>query len=238
MIKGYSNRARALCDEQYLELEMKNIEDVFTENGYTRQEVKKAMSETRKEKDENRSDEQKSRGIISMPNVPKFTQIFSRIARQHRFKTTTKADNKVRDITAKARTPLGDKNANVTYNIPCGCKDYSYTGETDRMWRTRKKEHMDKVRLTENDLAKGDKETAEKRMNSGDGGLAKHSSMCEKSVNWEDAKIIGREKHTSKRKYLEGIETLKEKSRGIIPLNSYNQMEPWQPTIFAFSERT
>jgi len=238
VIKGYSDRARALCDEQYLEQEMKNIEDVFTENGYTRQEVKKAMSETRKAKDENRLDEQKSRGLISMPNVPKFTQIFSRIARQHRFRTTTKADNKVRDITAKARTPLGDKNANVTYNIPCGCKEYSYTGETDRMWRTRKKEHMDKVRLTENDLAKGDKEMAEKRMNSGDGGLAKHSSICEKSVNWEDARIIGRERHTSKRKYLEGIETLKEKSRGIIPLNSYNQMEPWQPTIYAFSERT
>ena len=37
---------------------------------------------------------------------------------------------------------------------------------------------MDKVRLTENDLAKGDKEMAEKRMNSGDGGLAKHSTTC------------------------------------------------------------
>jgi hypothetical protein len=37
---------------------------------------------------------------------------------------------------------------------------------------------------------------------------------------------------------MEGIETLKEKSKGIIPLNSFNQMEPWQPTIYAFLEKS
>ena len=35
----------------------------------------------------------------------------------------------MKDLTAKAKTPLGDKNSNVVYNIPCGCHKYSYTGE-------------------------------------------------------------------------------------------------------------
>jgi hypothetical protein len=201
VIKGYSDRARALCDQQYLERELKNVEDVFTENGYTRQEVRNAMSETQQTRDSDRSGEQEIRGIASVPNIPKFTQIFSRIARQHRFRTTTKAENKVRDVTTKARTPLGDKNTHVAYNIPCGCEEYSYTGETNRMWKTRKKEHMDKVRLTKQDLEKGDNEMADRRMNTGDGGLAKHSSTCEKAVKWEESRIVGKERHSTKRKW-------------------------------------
>ena len=78
---------------------------------------------------------------------------------------------------------------------------------------------------------------ADKRMNTGDGGLAKHSTHCGEAVNWDKAKIIGKEVNTTKRKFLEGIETLKERSRGVIPLNTYNQMDPWQPTIYAYMEK-
>ena len=237
VIKGYGDKARALCDQQYLEEELKNIEDVFTENGYARQEVRNALSETHQTRDLDRSRWQETRGIVSLQNIPKFTQIFSRIAGQHRFRTTTKAENKVRDITSKARTPLGDKNTHVAYNIACGCGKYSYTGETHRMWETRKKEHMDKVRLTKQDLEKGNNEMAERRMNTGDGGLAKHSSACEIAVMWEESKIVGKERHTAKRKYLEGIETLKEKSKGVIPLNSFNQMEHGSPPSMPFWRR-
>ena len=48
------------------------------------------------------------------------------------------------------------------------------------------------------------------------------------------AKIRGKERNTMQRKFLEGIITLKEKSKGIIPLNNYNQIEPWQPTVYTF----
>ncbi len=116
--------------------------------------------------------------------------------------------------------------------------DYSYSGETDRMWGTRKGEHKAKVRLTQTDLDNGNIESATNRMNSGDGGLAKHNSECEHLVAWDFAKIVGREKNATKRKILEGIVTLKEKSKGIIPLNAYNQLEPWQPTIYAYARNS
>ena len=63
-------------------------------------------------------------------------------------------------------------------------------------------------------------------MNTGDGGLARHNATCTSGIDWEDAGIIGREKKTTQQKYLEGIMTLKERSKGIAPLNSCNQMEP------------
>ena len=93
---------------------------------------------------------------------------------------------------------------------------------------------MDKVRLTEVDIENGNVQRATDRMNTGDGGLAKHNSVCGQPINWGKAKIVGRERKATQRKFLEGIMTLKERSKGRIPLNSYNQMEPWQPTVYAF----
>lgn len=229
----YSDRARALCDPQYLEAELQNIEEVFIENGYSKKEVQEAMTKKRAERNE--TEEQVIRGIVSVPNIPNFTRTFGRIAKQHNFRIASKAEKKVKDLASKARTALGEKNMNVVYNIPCGCGGYSYTGETDRKWKTRKREHMDKVRLTETDITNGRTERATERMNSGDGGLAKHNVMCTQEVNWEESRIVGKERGAAQRKFLEGIETIKERSKGRIPLNAYNQMEPWQPTIFAFT---
>lgn len=91
---------------------------------------------------------------------------------------------------------------------------------------------MDKVRLTHEDITNGNMERATERMNRGDGGLAKHSASCDQ-INWEGARIVGREKKTTQI-FLEGIMTLKEKGKGRVPLNSYNQMKPWQPVVFQF----
>ena len=73
-------------------------------------------------------------------------------------------------------------------------------------------------------------------MNKADGGLAKHASKCSAGINWEGAKIVGRERKWTQRKYLEGIETLKQKNRGVAPLNSYNKMEQWQSVIYAYDD--
>ena len=144
----------------------------------------------------------------------------------------------MRDLITNAKTPLGDKNSNVVYDIPCKCEEHGYTGETCRMWCTRKKEHRDKVRLTQTDIERGDIENATKRMNDGDGGLAKHSTECTAGIDWENARIIGKERNTTQRKMLEGVETIKKKYKGRKPLNSYNQMEQWQSTIYSFLAKT
>ena len=114
---------------------------------------------------------------------------------------------------------------------------YAYTGETDRKWGTRKKEHQDKVRLTKEDIRTGNMERATKRMNEGDGGLAKHASSSPQEVDWEKAKIVGKEQGWTQRKYLEGIETLRQKNEGRIPLNNYNQLEQWQSVLYPFFEK-
>ena len=75
-------------------------------------------------------------------------------------------------------------------------------------------------------------------MNAGDGGLARYSVECTAGINWEAARITGRESGTVQRKMLEGVESLKDKYKGRMPLNSYNQMEHWQSTIYTLLEKT
>ena len=114
------------------------------------------------------------------------------------------------------------------------CKKHAYTGETDRKWESREKEHQDKVRLTLQDIEKGNNERAQQRMNDGDGGLAKHATVCPSGIDWSNARIVAKEQRWTQRKYLEGIETLRQKNQGIRPLNSYNQLEQWQSVIYSF----
>ena len=175
VIKGYADRARALCDPEYLDNEIKNIEQVFEENGYSKKEIKDSMKETERNATED-NEKELIRGVVVMQNIPGFTPQFNKIAKKHGFRVANKTENRVKDLISKAKTPLGDKNTNIVYKIPCKCNKYSYTGETDRKWKTRRREHEDKVRLTKEDINAGNVESATKRMNEKDGGLAKHSS--------------------------------------------------------------
>ena len=71
---------------------MENIEEVFMENGYPKAEVQRAMKE-RDERTRNNddNDEEKIRGIVSVPNIPKITRVYSRIAK-YNFQTTSQAN--------------------------------------------------------------------------------------------------------------------------------------------------
>ena len=71
---------------------------------------------------------------------------------------------------------------NCQNKIPCACQNTVYVGETWRLFQTRKKEHMDKVRLTIEDLHKGNTISAKKRMGKEDGGLARHTTECQSDV--------------------------------------------------------
>ena len=50
-------------------------------------------------------------------NIPNVTPQFNKIAREHRFKVANKSGSRVKDLTTKAKTPLGDKNSNITSHV-------------------------------------------------------------------------------------------------------------------------
>ena len=104
----------------------------------------------------------------------------------------------------KGKRPLGDKNNDVLYHIPCKFIMYTYNRETHRKWCSRCKEQEDKVRLTKQDLKEGKVESSEARMNINNNGLARHAATCTDEIDWKNARIIGREKSLNQTKYPEG----------------------------------
>ena len=233
IIKGFADRARALCDPGYVEEELKNIEDVFVANGYDRETVKRYMKS--KEEDTNEStdskDEECCRGMVVIPYLQGMSEQFKRVAKKHRFRTAFRPGNKVRQMKTKAQKPLGEKRKTVVYEVPCKCDEAVYVGETWRLFGTRKKEHMSKVRLTGEDIKNGKLESAEERMGKEDGGLARHSVDCESGIDWEKARVITTENGLKQRKVREGIESLREQYNGYTILNNFEQLVMWRPLL-------
>ena len=88
---------------------MKNIQDVFRDNGYSKEEIISAVTEKENEQLEEEIEVEKTRGIVVMTNIPGFTKQFNKIAREHKFMVANKADNKIRDLVSSAKTPLGPR---------------------------------------------------------------------------------------------------------------------------------
>ena len=104
--------------------------------------MKEAIKESTDNRRQDKAENELERGIIVMPNIPNFTRQYNRIARKHGFQIVNKTENRVRDLVANAKTPLGKKNTNVVYDIPCKCQRHGYTRETNRKWESREKEHQ------------------------------------------------------------------------------------------------
>ena len=123
-------------------------------------------------------DDKLDRGTVTITYSKAFSEIFKRIVSKHGVKKAFRPGTKIKELTSTARTPLGEKKANIVYQSPCKSKDSVYVGETYRMFKTRKKEHEAKSRLTKRDIEDGNIESVERRMGKEDWGHAKHSTQC------------------------------------------------------------
>ena len=232
IIRGFAERARALCDGKYLNDELQNIEDVFVANGYERNEVKRCLREKVKEKTE---ETREYRGVVNIPYVKGLSEQFKRVAEKHGvLRTTFRPGRKLKELRKQSQCPSGDKRKAVVYRIPCGCDEAAYVGETYRQFETRKKEHERKVRLTRQDIEKGRLNSAERRMGKKDGGLASHSIKCESEIDWGKSKIVAMETGYRQRKAREGIESLRELHGGKEILNNYEQLTVWQTVLNSY----
>ena len=64
-----------------------------------------------------------------------------------------------------------------------------------------------------------------------DGGLARHTVKCQSGVDWVNGEIVAREIGLKQRKLLEGIESLRQKHRGMRVLNNFDHVEIGKPIL-------
>ena len=169
------------------------------------------------------------------PYLKGLSEQFRRTA--HSFRVAFKPGRKIKQIKRTCQEQLGERQKCVVYKIPCACHNTVYVGETWPLFQTRKKEHMDKVRLTSEDLHKGNTLSAEKRMGKEDGGLARHTMECQSGVDWGNTEIVARERGLKERKVLEGIESLGQRNYRMRVLNSFDHVATWKPILNSFFDR-
>ena len=69
VIKGFADRARALCDKKHLAVELHSMEDVYVANGYPRETVRRFMEQGTQQKDKREQEEQESRDFTIFGKV-------------------------------------------------------------------------------------------------------------------------------------------------------------------------
>ena len=106
-----------------------------------------------------------------------------------------------------------------------------YVGKTSRLFEVRKKQHESKVRLTNEDIQNGKLTAAKGRMGKEDGGLAKHSTDCDKGIDWENTRVLGILNKFRQRKVREGIESLRNIHNKKKVLNSFQSLMTCRPLL-------
>ena len=196
IIKGFAERARALCDEEFLEKELENLEDVFVANGYGREEVRETLNAKKVQREQTGEDERPPIGRMTVPYVAGLSEEFKRLGKSKGFSVFFTPGSKLRSISKIHQKPLGNKRSHAVYQIDCSCQKARYNGETKRRFTTRLSEHQASVRLTKADLESGNEQSAQDRMNKDDGGIARHSVECPSGIDWENSKVLSVETDT------------------------------------------
>ena len=96
-IKGFADRARALCNDKHLAEELKNVKDVFVANGYPRELVRKFMEPRPQQIDKREQEEQENREVVTIPYLKELSEQFRRTANRHSFQVAFKPGRKIKE---------------------------------------------------------------------------------------------------------------------------------------------
>jgi hypothetical protein len=135
------HRARALCDQESLPQELDFLTKVFKKNGYSQQQIQRAMKPTAQTiKTKNK--------LISTAYLPYIQTTFGRLSRmlnKHNIESVTLPPKKIASYLPLVKEALRLKTPGI-YSIPCECGKV-YIGESGRSIQHRIKEHDRHIRL-------------------------------------------------------------------------------------------
>lgn len=130
IIKGFADRARALCDEKHLAEKLHNIEDVCVANGHPRVMLRRFREQRLQQKDSQEQEEQESHGVVTVSYLRELPEQFRRIADPHSFCAAFRPGRKVKKLKHTCQEPLGERQKCVVDKISCDYQSAVYIRET------------------------------------------------------------------------------------------------------------
>lgn len=194
IFKGFIHRALKICSDNYVDLEMQFLVDVFVENGYDRVQLKKMVNEMKNKFTNNSSttaNDDNTSKTITLPWIPKLSPKLRKCYKKAGYKTVFKSGpNLKRLLTARNKSRLPNNSQPGVYKLNCDCTKNPYVGETKLQVRTRIDQHQECV------LTNNHKKSA----------LAYHKEKCDKNINWDNANTLKVETNKFNRKVREALE--------------------------------
>ena len=193
IFKGFVHRAFTLCSEQYIDQELQFLVEMFTENGYEKDHLKKLINEIRQKRTQNNdkstSDEKQT---ITLPWIPLLSPKLRKYYKRAGYKTVFKSNANLKtSLSSRNKSSLPKNSQPGVYKIKCTCSPRMYIGETKLQVRTRVKQH-------EENVFKGNWDKS---------ALATHAKTCTNgSIDWNNIETVKVENNTFNRKVREALE--------------------------------
>ena len=178
-------RAHNICSQENLQEELQHLQSVFEKNGYPRTIIQRVL---RKQKSTEADPSNEDKKILSLPYIRGLSENLQRTCRPLGITVVHKSNSTLRCILMKVKTPISrDQAKGVIYRIPCECGQ-EYIGETSKSIHERIAEHRRSVR-------RGDTNNS----------IAVHVQTTDHIIKWENAEVLQREQHKTRRKIKEAM---------------------------------
>ena len=178
-------RAHNICSQENLQEELQHLQSVFEKNGYPRTIIQRVL---RKQKSTEADPSNENKKILSLPYIRGLSENLQRTCRPLGITVVHKSNSTLRCILMKVKTPISrDQAKGVIYRIPCECGQ-EYIGETSKSIHERIAEHRRSVR-------RGDTNNS----------IAVHVQTTDHIIKWENAEVLQREQHKTRRKIKEAM---------------------------------
>ena len=197
--KGFVHRAFKICSENYIQHELQFLINVFIENGYKENELKRIIEEVKKKFNRQNATLQNNNEsllpTISLPWIPGVSPKLRKAYKKAGYKVVFKSFANLKTIlTSKNKDKLPKNSYPGVYKIPCACDNVPpYIGQTKLKIDSRSDQHKVYVR----------KEQWE------NSGVASHARTCADGPLFNETKTIKVEYNTFDRRIREALEIQK-----------------------------
>ena len=149
--------------------------------------------------------EKQSKGMVVIPYVNGLSERIQRVYKKHNVEAAMKPHSTLRNLLVHPKDKREKLQcSNVIYEIGCKNCDHSYVGETSRLFGVRLSEHQTEVKkASEKKFTRSERRASEQEQTKS--AISDHVARANHIINWEEAKILGKEHNKKAREIKEAI---------------------------------
>lgn len=215
VIKTLAHRAKTICEPQHLQDELAHLNTAFQANGFSSQEIKRALHPRKPAPTNQDVENPPPLGKAFLPYIYGITDRIGRLLETYNIKPIFKPTTQLRDLHRSVKDSRDPLSSAGVYRIPCSCGSV-YVGTTLRSIKTRISEHERNCRLNQFDKSAVAEHTQEK---------GNHI------IKFRDTKVLSTTSHFFPRLHREAIEIFKHPNNFNRKNEGFHLQKDWYPAL-------